>query len=120
MTGNRMDVGTGLRPPDMGPASSLFVPREQALNSRMAIWTFRAVAAAPVLFLFSMIQMSAITVPFWDHWEQAQFIVTYYDHGLWAAVREIFAAVSQHTRPITVRLVFLLNAALTRWNIASE
>ena len=67
-----------------------------------------------------MIQMSAITVPFWDHWEQAGFIITYFDHGLWAAVREIFASLSQHTRPITVRLIFLVNAALTRWHIASE
>ena len=78
------------------------------------------VALGPPLFVFFMIQMGAVTFPFWDHWEQARFLITYYDHGLFAAVREVIGALSQHTRPITVRLIFLINGILTDWDIRSE
>ena len=83
-------------------------------------WIFIFIAACPIAFLFAMIQMSEITVPFWDHWEQADFISTYYDHGLWRAVWKVMVTLHQHARPVTVTLVFLLNGILTRWNIASE
>ena len=83
-------------------------------------WLFFGITACPVLFVFAMIQMSSVTAPFWDHWEQAQFIVAYYDKGLAAAVHDTLVSLSQHSRPVTTRLIYLANGILTGWDVRSE
>lgn len=100
----------------------MIVPEDTVATSqeRYSITFFFSVASAAILFLFAMMQMSAITYPFWDHWEQASAITTYYKEGLWAAIWHVFTSLSQHTRPVTVRLIFLFNGILTRWDIGSE
>ena len=92
----------------------------EAAPLRLGRKAFIAIALCPALFIFIMIQMSAITFPFWDHWAQATFIVTYYDHGFMTAAREVITSLSQHTRPITVRMIFLVNGIFTDWDIRSE
>src|SRR4051794_13623703 len=89
-------------------------------DNRIATSIFMAVAALTVAFLFAMMQMSQITFPFWDHWEQAETISLYYSHGFSASVWHVLTGLSQHTRPVTVRLIFLFNGILTHWSVASE
>ncbi|WP_152535948.1 hypothetical protein [Bradyrhizobium sp. Ai1a-2] len=89
-------------------------------RTRLGFWLPIAVACAAILFLFIMMQLSAITYPFWDHWEQAETISIYYEKGLGPALWHVLTSLSQHTRPVTVRLIFLLNGILTRWDIGSE
>ena len=74
----------------------------------------------PIVFIFLMIQMSAVTFPFMDHWEEVPFFVTYEEHGFWAAVREILTAPAIHARPVTIRLIFLINFIVTQWDLRSE
>lgn len=74
-------------------------------------------AALPALYVFFAIQYAAITVPFWDHTELILWIASWYGgnfsfSSLWAPHNE--------TRPLVYRLVMLLNALLTKWDIRSE
>jgi hypothetical protein len=85
-----------------------------------ATWPLTLVALAPAAFLFAMMQMSAITSPFADHWETARFIITYYDRGIWTAITQILGDLQMHARPVTVRLLFLFNAVATGWDVRSE
>src|SRR4051794_2613884 len=92
----------------------------ETARERLTVWLSLGITGAAILFLFIMMQLSALTYPFWDHWEQAEAISIYYEKGLGAALWHVFTSLSQHTRPITVRLVFLFNAILTRWDVGSE
>ena len=74
-------------------------------------------AAVPPLYILVAIQYSAITVPFWDHTELIRWITAWHEgnfhfSSLWAP--------HNHTRPFVYRLVMVLNAALTDWDIRSE
>jgi len=82
--------------------------------ARAGIWT---AILLPPFFLLLAVQYSAITFPYWDHCELVKFFAKYYDgnlslHDLWAP--------HNHTRPLTYRVVMLLNGVLTRWDIRSE
>ena len=73
--------------------------------------------AAPPLYLFFAIQYGAITVPYWDHVNLITFIDKYYNGTLaWA---DLWSPVG-HARPLTYRLIYVINAALTGWDIRSE
>ncbi len=82
--------------------------------------TLLLLSILPLLFVLAIAQWSGITYPFQDHWVDAKYIITYYDSGLLAAVRECFGDATNHTRPIVLRLIFLLNGAATDWDIRSE
>jgi hypothetical protein len=71
----------------------------------------------PPLYLFVMIQYSAITFPFWDHVDLVRFLAAFHDHTL-----HFSDLVSPHnqTRPLTYRIIYILNAILTGWDIRSE
>lgn len=91
-----------------------FVPMHGASLLRGTLFF---IAALPALYVFFAIQYSAITVPFWDHAEMILRISSWYDgdfhfSSLWAP--------HNHTRPLVYRLVMLVNALLTDWDIRSE
>ena len=74
-------------------------------------------AAVPALYLLLAIQYSAITVPFWAHTELIDWITdwqggNFHFSSLWAP--------HDHTRPFVYRLVMLINAVATDWDIRSE
>ncbi|MET4277738.1 MULTISPECIES: hypothetical protein [unclassified Bradyrhizobium] len=74
-------------------------------------------AAIPAVYLLWAIQYSAITVPFWDHTELMHWIAewregNFHFSSLWAP--------HNHTRPFVYRLVMLINAVATDWDIRSE
>lgn len=74
-------------------------------------------AAIPAVYLLLAIQYSAITVPFWDHTELIRWIAAWREgnfhfSSLWAP--------HNHTRPFVYRLVMLINAVATDWDIRSE
>ena len=71
----------------------------------------------PAIFIFLAIQYSAITVPFWDHIELVKYISSYYDRSL--NLSDLWEP-HNHTRPLTYRLIFLINAIITDWDIRSE
>lgn len=91
-----------------------FVPLRGASLLRGVLFLL---AALPALYVFFAIQYSSITVPFWDHTELIHWIASWYDgnfrfSSLWAPHNE--------TRPLVYRLVMLVNALLTDWDIRSE
>jgi hypothetical protein len=72
---------------------------------------------APPLYLFVMIQHGAITFPYEDHLDIATAIIKYFDGTL------TFKDLSQphaNARPLFPRLIFIANAALTKWDVRSE
>lgn len=76
-----------------------------------------AAIVLPVVYLLVMVQLSAITYPFWDHLELVRFLAKVQDGSLsWSDL------VSPHnqTRPLVYRLIYLLNARITDWDIRSE
>jgi hypothetical protein len=76
-----------------------------------------AMIALPALFTLFMVQYSAIVYPFWDHIELVHFFKSYYDGTLsWSDL----ISPHNHTRPLTYRLIYLVNGILTGWNIRSE
>src|SRR5258708_3901825 len=104
-------------PTGLGQATSVQPFFTTAAVSRAG---FLFVAACPIVFLFAMMQMSALTVPFWDHWSQLQSIKTYYDQGFQSASWNVLQGKLNHARPVTSRSIFLINPILTRWSVASE
>jgi hypothetical protein len=72
---------------------------------------------APPLFLFAMIQYSAILYPYWDHLTDMVQISQYYDGTL--TLKSLLEP-QQPTRPFFPRLIFVINAVLTKWDIRSE
>jgi hypothetical protein len=71
----------------------------------------------PPLYLLVVIQYGAITFPFWDHLETARHIVQYFDGTL--TFHNLIEPQSQ-ARPLFPRLIFIANAALTKWDVRSE
>lgn len=49
--------------------------------SRSLKWVFLAVVSYSLIFLFATMQMSQITVSFWDHWDIGYLISNYYEEG---------------------------------------
>lgn len=85
-----------------------------------AKWVSVLAAFLAILFLFLMMQVSQITVPFWDHWDTAYFITTYYDQGAYTGLLHTLTWAHNHTRPAIPRLILVLNAIVTRWSVTSE
>ena len=71
----------------------------------------------PPVYLFIMIQLGAITFPFWDHLALIHVIAKYHDGSLHFS--DLIAPHNQ-TRPLTYRTIYLINAILTDWDIRSE
>jgi hypothetical protein len=74
-------------------------------------------ASLPPLYLFVMIQYGALTLPYWDHMATAKQIIQYFDGTLtWAGMIEP----QNQARPLFPRIIFIANAALTKWDLRSE
>ena len=71
----------------------------------------------PLIYNFYVIQFSAITFPFWDHAELINYIVKFRNETL--NFFDLFSP-HNHTRPFVYRLIYLINANLTDWDIRSE
>lgn len=74
-------------------------------------------AFAPAVYLLIAVQYSAITYPFWDHAELIRFLQSYYDGSL--RLSDLWQP-HNHSRPFMYRLVYVVNAAMTGWDIRSE
>ncbi|WP_022723562.1 hypothetical protein, partial [Rhodopseudomonas sp. B29] len=61
--------------------------------------------------------VGAITLPYWDHMATAKQIIQYFDGTL---TFESMVEPQNQARPLFPRLIFVANAALTRWDIRSE
>lgn len=71
----------------------------------------------PPFYFFVMVQYGAITLPYWDHLATAKQIIEFFDGSLtWQSLIEPQA----QARPLFPRLIFIANAAMTRWDIRSE
>jgi hypothetical protein len=76
-----------------------------------------ALIALPALFVFFAIQHSALTVPFYDHIEFGRMLVRFHDGQFhWS---ELWSG-HNHGRPLTLRVICLVNALLTDWDLRSE
>lgn len=87
------------------------------MSTRVYAALLTLLAGVPAVYLLVAIQYSAITVPFWDHVDLIRFIVPWYEghfqfSSLWVP--------HNHTRPFVYRLVMVLNAVATNWDIRSE
>ena len=88
-----------------------------ATNLRWANRALWVAIALPAIFLFFAILHSAITVPFWDHLEFGRLLVRWHDGTFqWS---ELWAG-HNHSRPFTFRVIYLINALLSDWDIRSE
>ena len=88
-------------------------PRAAPATKMMLIIT----CAMPAIYLLVMVQLSAITYPFWDHLQIVVFLQKLHDGSLsWADL----IAPHNELRPLVYRVVYLLNALLTRWDVRSE
>lgn len=76
-----------------------------------------ALVILPAVYLFVLIQYSAIVFPYFDHVTLAYTLASYYDGTL--SFSELLGPHSQ-TRPFVPRVIFLVNAILTDWDIRSE
>ena len=76
-----------------------------------------AAVVLPAIYLLVMVQFSAITYPFWDHVELLEDLARFRDGSLsWLDL----VARHNETRPLVYRIVYLLNAQITDWDIRSE
>lgn len=87
------------------------------VSPKVGYWLLIALSAVPAVYLLFAIQYSAITVPFWDHTELIHWIAdwregNFHVSSLWAP--------HNHTRPLVYRLVMLMNAVATDWDVRSE
>jgi hypothetical protein len=76
-----------------------------------------ALIVGPGIYLFVMMQYSAITYPFWDHLELVRFLTKLHDGAL--TFSDLVSAHNQ-TRPFVYRAIYLANAVATSWDIRSE
>ncbi len=76
-----------------------------------------AMMILPALFLFVMIQYSAILFPFWDHVELTLMFERFYNHQLQLAD---FFQPHNHARPVFYHLIYFFSGILTRWDIRAE
>lgn len=82
-----------------------------------ATYLLYGLAFAPAAYLLVAVQYSAITFPFWDHAELIRFLQSYYDGTL--RLSDLWQP-HNHSRPFTYRLVYVVNAIVTGWDIRSE
>ncbi|MBA1158172.1 hypothetical protein [Microvirga mediterraneensis] len=85
-----------------------------AASVRRALYVL---AVLPAVYVFVVIQYSAITLPFWDHTELIRWIAAWHDGTFTFAS---LLAPHNHTRPLVYRGVMLANAILTAWDLRSE
>lgn len=71
----------------------------------------------PPLYLFVMTQYGGIVFPYWDHMPTAKYIIQYFDGTL---TLRTLAESHNEARPLLPRLIFVVNAALTNWDVRSE
>ncbi len=84
------------------------------LVQRLLLWA--AILTPPVFFIVA-VQHSALLFPFWDHCELISYFVKLREHTL--RISELWAP-HNHARPLTFRIIVLLNGMLTDWDIRSE
>src|SRR4051812_25030823 len=87
------------------------------IRSRTLAAALIGLALLPAIYLLIAIQYAAITVPFWDHTELIRWIANWHEghFSIWS-----LGAPHNHTRPFVYRLVMVLNAAATGWDLRSE
>jgi hypothetical protein len=71
----------------------------------------------PVIYGLAVIQYSAVAYPYYDHMNLVRYLSSYYDGTL--SVADLFSGQAQ-TRPFFPRLIFVLNAIATDWDVRSE
>jgi hypothetical protein len=71
----------------------------------------------PPLYLLVMIQYGALTFPYWDHMATSKQIIQYFDGML---TFQGLVEPQNQARPLFPRLIFIVNAAFTKWDIRSE
>jgi hypothetical protein len=81
---------------------------------RASLWLFTLV---PLALFVMAVQYSAIIFPFWDHCEMIRYFAMLHDHTL--RLSDLWAP-HNHSRPLTLRTLVLLNGSLTGWDIRSE
>jgi hypothetical protein len=81
---------------------------------RASLWLLTIV---PLVFFVMAVQYSAIIFPFWDHCEMIRYFAMLHDHTL--RLSDLWAP-HNHSRPLTLRSLVLLNGSLTGWDIRSE
>jgi hypothetical protein len=86
-------------------------------RGRLELLLSLALIVAPGIYLFVMMQYSAITYPFWDHLELVRFLTKFHDGVL--TFSDLVSAHNQ-TRPLVYRAIYLANAVATSWDIRSE
>jgi hypothetical protein len=93
------------------------------ISRQNTFWRSTAVAALsvgillPPLYLLAMIQYGALTFPYWDHMATSKQIIHYFDGTL---TFQDLIELQNEARPLFPRLIFVVNAALTKWDIRSE
>ncbi len=95
------------------PSAITSTPRQ----SRLELLLSMGFIIAPGIYLFVMMQYSAITYPFWDHLELVRFLTKLHDGAL--TFGDLVSAHNQ-TRPLVYRAIYLANAVATNWDIRSE
>jgi hypothetical protein len=71
----------------------------------------------PAVYLLAVVQYSGLTFPFWDETDLLPYISDLYTGHL--SVSSLWAPHNQ-SRPLTLRILYVLNARLTRWDLRSE
>jgi hypothetical protein len=74
-------------------------------------------AALPATYLFVVVQYSGLTYPFWDANDLLPYISELISGHL--RIGSLWEPHNQ-SRPLTVRVLYVFNARLTRWDVRSE
>lgn len=89
----------------------------QSLKSRLIAGGLIVLICLPAIYGLAVIQYSAITYPYFDHINLIRYLSSYYDGTL--SIADLFAGQAQ-ARPFFPRLILVLNAIATDWDIRSE
>lgn len=76
-----------------------------------------AAALLPAAYVFAAVQYSGLTYPFWDNTDLVRWLVDMYGGHL--RLTSLWAP-HNHSRPLTLRVIYLINARMTNWDIRSE
>ncbi len=90
---------------------------ERSARSRPLAAVLLGLAALPAAYVFVVIQYSGLTYPFWDANDLLPYISDLISGNL--SISSLWAPHNQ-SRPLTLRILYVFNARLTRWDIRSE
>jgi hypothetical protein len=86
-------------------------------RSRLLASVLLGIAFLPAAYVFVVIQYSGLTYPFWDANDLLPYISDLISGHL--SISSLWAPHNQ-SRPATLRVLYIFNARLTRWDIRSE